>query len=72
MFDFLQGSRHQYTLAATGFKMRPYTFFSRREAREKMYSIIDKNHFHVIQKYDDKHSKTYICENDIRFYINRI
>ena len=63
---------HQYTLAATGIKIGSYIFDSREKARKVMYEIIDKNNLHVIKKYDDKHFKTYICNNGVRFYINRI
>ncbi len=63
---------HLYTLASTGFKMRSKVFSSRQEAREEMYRIIDKNGMHVVEKYDDNHFKTYICNNAARFYINRI
>lgn len=70
MFDVLF-SQHQYTLAATGFKMRQQVFATREEAREEMYSIIDNNGFRIVKKYDDNHFKTYICDNGVRFYINR-
>ena len=63
---------HLYTLASTGFKMRSKVFSSRQEAREAMYHVIDKNGMHVVEKYDDNHFKTYICDNDARFYINRV
>ena len=65
-------SEHQYTLAATGMKMKSQTYTSRDNARRDMYKIIDKNNLHVIKKYDDHHFKTYICDNGVRFYINRI
>ena len=73
MFDYLNSSTtHWYTLAATGIKFKDKEFTSRQVAEEAMYKFIDKNHLKVNKIYDDKHYKTYICENGIRFYINRI
>lgn len=63
---------HQYTLAATGLKIGSFTFDSREKARRVMYEIMDKNNLHVVKKYDDRHFKTYICNNGVIFYINRI
>ena len=65
-------NEHLYTLASTGYKMRSKTFLSRQEARNEMYRIMDKKGMHVIKKYDDNHFKTYICDNNVTFYINRI
>jgi len=67
-----QFGEHLYTLAATGIKEKEYMFGSRARARAKMYEIIDKKGLHVIEKYEDNHFKTYVCEGGIKFYINRI
>ena len=72
MFILSIVGEHQYTLAATGLKMNSYTFDSREKARRVMYEIMDKNNLHVVNKYDDHHFKTYICNNGVRFYINRV
>lgn len=74
MFDYLNSSttHHWYTLAATGIRFKDKEFSSRQVAEEAMYKFIDKNHLKVNEIYDDKHFKTYICNNGIRFYINRI
>ena len=61
---------HLYTLAATGYKMRSMLFSSREDAKKAMYRIIDNHSMHVVKKYDDNHFKTYICDNDARFYLN--
>lgn len=65
-------ARHIYTLAATGIKMKSKTFSSRQSATEQMYDFIDKHNLQVVEIYNDKHYKTYICNDGIRFYINRI
>lgn len=76
MFDFLfsnNGTRHYYTLGATGdIKVKEGMFTSRQAAEEKMYKIIGKHHLCVRKIYDDKHYKTYLCNNGINFYINRV
>jgi len=73
MFDYYFGNaKHWYSLAATGVKFRDKQFTSRQVAEEAMYKFINKNGLKVEKIYDDKHFKTYICENGIRFYINRI
>lgn len=73
MFDYYFGNtKHWYSLAATGIKFKDKEFISRQAAEEAMYKFIDKNHLKINKIYDDKHFKTYICENGIRFYINRI
>lgn len=65
-------SNHLYTLAATGIKLRSREFNHRRDAEDVMYRVIGKKNLRIIERYDDKHFKTYVCENDIKFYINRV
>lgn len=65
-------SEHYYTLAATGLKIKQYVFSTRENAKDKMYEIMGKNDLHVVETWDDKHYKTYICNKGVRFYINRI
>lgn len=72
MFGYLNCSEHRYSLAATGIKFRDQEFTSRQVATEAMYKFIDKHYLRVIKIYDDKHTKTYICDNGISFYISRI
>ena len=63
---------HTYTLAATGpIKMRTKRFSSRNEANKAMYKALKRNHLHIKEVYDDNHFKTYICEDNIHFYVNR-
>lgn len=43
-------SEHYYTLAATGLKMKSYTFSSRENATTKMYEIMGKKDLHLIEE----------------------
>ena len=63
---------HTYTLAATGIKIRDRVYPSRQLANEEMYHLIKKKGLHIIEVYDDKHYKTFICNNGVRFYVNRV
>lgn len=72
MFNFFQQNSHRYSLAATGIKFKSNIFGSRAEAMSVMYDFIGKNHLKIEKIYDDKHDKTYCCNNDIRFYIIRV
>ena len=63
---------HLYTLAATGLKIRSGLYTSRESANRDMYEIISKNHLHIVKQYNDKHFRTYICDNGVRFYVNRV
>jgi hypothetical protein len=65
-------SKHRYSLAATGTKFHSCEVCSREAANQIMYDYVNKHRLHIIKVYDDKHDKTYICDNGIRFYINRI
>ena len=72
MFDYLKLGEHIYSLAATGIKFRDKEFYSRQAAEREMYDFMKKHGLRVEKIYDDKHYKTYICQNNIRFYINRV
>ena len=63
---------HLYTLASTDKKLKEGLFFSRQAAKEVMYNYIDKHGLKIVDKYDDKHFKTYICNDGTYFYINRV
>ena len=65
-------SKHRYSLAATGLKTRDYEFSTRQAAEKTMYDIMKKNGLHIEEVWDDHHFKTYLCNNGVRFYINRI
>lgn len=65
-------SKHRYSLAATGIKIGDYEFSSRAAAEHKMHDIMNKKGLRVEEVWDDHHFKTYLCNNGVRFYINRI
>ena len=63
---------HRYSFAATGLKRSYSRVFSTRDAAlDYMYKICGKKGLHVEEVYDDRHYKTYRCNNGVRFYINR-
>jgi hypothetical protein len=65
-------SGQHYTFACTGLKgVKERTFASRDSANKYMYSLLAKYGLKVVKVYNDKHHKTYICNNDITFYIQR-
>lgn len=74
MFElsFGMSGKHTYCLAATGLRMRTQNFNSRESAKEKMYAVMSKNGLQLLEVYDDKHFKTYVCTDGVRFYINRL
>lgn len=63
--------KHRYTLAATGIPFRSMDFDSRQAAESAMYGMMDRRGLRALEVYDDKHDKTYVCANGIRFYITR-
>lgn len=64
-------SQHRYSFASTGLGVKDKEFSTRQAAEEYMYSICDKRGLSIEKVYDDKHDKTYICANGVRFYIQR-
>ena len=52
--------------------MREKRFGSREAANQAMYKYMAKHHITLKEIYDDKHNKTYVCDNGIRFYIQRL
>lgn len=75
MFDYiLMGNygSHRYSLAATGLKVKSSEYSSRDAAEHVMHLLMKKYNLHIENIYDDKHYKTYLCNDGVRFYINRI
>ena len=72
MFYFTEQSSHLYTLASSNKKMKTSLYSDRASAKYDMYKFIDKHNLKVVEKYDDHHFKTYICDDGTRFYINRV
>lgn len=65
-------SDKRYVLSASGIRMKAQSFGNRRAATEAMYNFISRKHLVLQEVYDDKHYKTYICNNNIRFYVQRM
>lgn len=65
------GSNHMYTLAASGIKFRSKSFQSREAAKRSMYEFIDRKGLKIKDKWVDGHYRTYVCEDGVKFYINR-
>ena len=73
MFESLfETNTHRYSLAATGINTKSADFLSRVAAERAMHLLMHKHGLHIVDMYDDNHFKTYICNNGVRFYINRI
>lgn len=64
--------KHRYSLASTGLKVKSEEFSSRNDAEHAMHLLMKKYGLHIENVYDDNHYKTYLCNNNVRFYINRI
>lgn len=64
-------SEHTYSLAASGLRIKDSAYTSREAAKQSMYKLLAKHGLAIKEVYDDKHNKTYICNNNVRFYINR-
>jgi hypothetical protein len=73
MFENYSNASHQYELVSTGLKHDcDKIFFSRENANQHMYKLCGKNGTRITKIYDDKHVKTYICENGVRFFVSRV
>lgn len=70
LFGNLLGRRF-YTFACEGLKVKERDFASRQEANKYMYNLMSKYSLKLKEVYNDKHHKTYICDNGIKFYIQR-
>jgi len=65
-------AKHYYTLACSGMKMHCKEFSSREQAKEYMYKLIDKHGLTLKDKWKDNHDVTYVCDNNVKFYIQRV
>ena len=63
---------HRYTVASIGCNMKDRQFSSRQEAKNYMYDYIDRKGFQVREKWHDGHYVTYVCDNGVKFFINRV
>lgn len=71
MYDYYSNN-HLYTLGSNNKRVKGGLYHSRQSAKDDMYEYIDRKGLKVVEKYDDKHFKTYICNDGTRFYINRV
>ena len=63
---------HYYTLVLLGAKKNVSRLFKFRDAAiTVMYELMGKLGLSIEKVYDDKHDKTYICNNGAEFHINR-
>lgn len=64
-------SKKVYTLAASGIKFKSKYYHTRDAATQAMYDSLAKHKLTIKEVWDDKHFKTYCCDNGIKFYISR-
>ena len=48
------------------------TFLSRSAATSKVYELCEKFCYAIVDKYEDHHDITYVCDNGAKFCVNRI
>lgn len=72
LFENFNTINHYYTLATIGLKKEIMkTFPTRQEANAYMFKLIEKYSLHIEKTYNDNHDKTYCCNNNVKFYIQR-
>jgi hypothetical protein len=64
-------AKRYYTFACDGIKVQEKDFGSRQEANKYMYRVMAKYGLKLVEVYNDKHHKTYVCNNNIKFFIQR-
>jgi len=65
-------SKHIYTFACTGLKVGEREFSTRQLAKEYMYKQCKKNGLFIQEVWTDGHDVTYVCNNNVKFYIHRV
>lgn len=66
-------TKHSYTLTLVdGPRKVDEIYGSRIAATSRMYKLARKMGLNICKVYDDKHDKTYICENGATFHVNRM
>ena len=72
-FETLQSlNGHRYSVAGINCNIKDCQFSSRQAAKNYMYEYIDRKGIRVREKWHDGHCVTYVCDNGIKFFINRI
>ena len=68
------GTRHFYSLTVVGAgktKESENLYFSRQDAEKNMFKLLRKFNINIVKEYEDKHDRTYVCNNNVCFYIQR-
>ena len=63
-----------YSLSVVGAGKKHDTdciYNSRQQAEKVMYKMVNKLGTKIVTIYEDHHDKTYICDNNVSFYIQR-
>lgn len=63
---------HRYSVSAVGIRFKDKTFNSRNAAKAYLGNYLDKKRISVKEKWRDGHYVTYVCDGDVKFFINRI
>lgn len=65
-------NNHMYTLTTIGLR-RDYSkvFYTRETANQYMYKLLAKFGLKIKDIYNDKHDKTYCCNNGVQVFIQR-
>ena len=72
-FIFFTQNKHYYTFACTGLKgVASRDFSSRQSANEYMYKQCEKHGLKVKDVWKDHHDVTFVCNNNVKFYIQRV
>ena len=77
MFDiynlgYVNGHRYSFVLESNSGILKSKDFSSRNAANREMYKDMGKYGLSLRKVWDDKHDKTYICDNGYEFHINRL
>lgn len=68
-------ANHIYVLDGVGVKDEKSfkkLYFTRENAEKEMYKLMKKYSVRSVKVYEDKHDKTYKCDNGATFYITRM
>lgn len=73
-YNYIPFPSHRYSLSAVGIKFRENgkEFLSRQDANECMYKVIDKNGLTVRKVWHDNHDVTFVCNNNVSFFVHRV
>ena len=69
---FLNHTKHYYTFACTGMKINERDFSTRDSANKYVYTQCAKNGLSVKEVWKDNHDVTFVCNNNVKFYVQRV